>query len=189
MNAGGQPGDPAAGGFAKTPEGYVHRPRLGVCPDLLATLPPPTLPSAVDGGLPAPLNECTKHSDCSQHPHGSCIVAYVYTGPIPGTVLATPYFACSYGCARDEDCSSGTICLCGSTIGTCVSASCTTDAECGSKLCSEFIYQPASGCGYGDGSAQYYFKCATPGVECATNADCDTEHFCAGSECHNSLAC
>lgn len=182
MSVGGLVGDPAFGGLAKTPDGYVHRPRLVVCPDLLASEAQPSPPLAVDGGLPVPLDECAKHSDCSQHPHGSCILAYMPRSPL----APIPYLACAYGCVRDEECSSGQICLCGERIGACVPASCRTDADCGSNLCSEFTADPPSGCG---GGAYEYFKCAVPGVECTTNADCDSEHRCASSHCKTSLAC
>jgi hypothetical protein len=90
-------------------------------------------------------------------PFGYCSTAG--GGGLPGCV-------CDYGCATDTDCAAGEICLCGQTIGACVTATCTVDSDCGSgSLC--LSYSIEGPCSYSRA-----FACSTPADQCLDDIDC-----------------
>lgn len=136
------------GNWERCDDGSVHRPEPGTCPNLLPTEPPEPQ---------GDFDQCESDADCTDAPFGYC-VANSGGEQLPANV-------CQYGCETDSDCGDGRICLCGDPIGSCVEATCTSDAECGGELrCTDYVVSP--GCG---GMA---FACETPEDECATNADC-----------------
>jgi hypothetical protein len=64
----------------------------------------------------------------------------------------------------DSDCGEGSICVCGSMIGQCKPAGCTTDADCGDGLlCASYLSVICIDGGY---------ACQNPADECVSNADC-----------------
>lgn len=133
-------------GWEQCGNGMIHRPELGSCD--------PTTRPVTDQASDAPFSgECFADSDCTARPNGHCEYGQSGTG------------YCVYGCWTNEDCRPGFACLCSGSIGACVPASCSTDADCGDGLlCSDFIKDP--GCG------GRQFACQQPTDECAVNSDC-----------------
>ena len=62
---------------------------------------------------------CTSDTECTDAPNGFC------DPNRNGTVRS-----CRYGCLVDRDCGPGFVCLCGSHIGYCAPAECSTDDDC-----------------------------------------------------------
>ncbi|MFK7929130.1 MAG: ferritin-like domain-containing protein [Myxococcota bacterium] len=105
--------------------------------------------------------ECTTDADCSGQSGGACLDR---SGEID-------YCACIYSCAQDSDCGTGQICLPpgvwsrGPEWGTCVPATCTTNADCPSEECSFTSYN--DGCGDVPRLA-----CRAPADVCRVDGDC-----------------
>ncbi len=174
------------GGLAVTARHHLHRARLGTCPNNLApdaaTPELPPAPEADGGVVPRPdfiRDECSHDADCSAHAYGQCVVALVPSGPLPSVA----YLACQYGCVADGDCGADELCLCGTTIGRCVRASCHTDADCPGAACS--LFERGDGCG----RYETYFKCALPGRECVDDSQCEPAFRCTGTTCSPRSEC
>jgi hypothetical protein len=133
-------------GYERCKNGSVHRVAIQTCESLLSQRAPldPSL-----GG------DCQSDADCTNKPSGYC---RAFAG------LEAPGNYCAYGCLSDADCTTGSICLCGDPIGTCVSATCASDADCGAGLrCQRYESIACGGTG---------FACQTPDDQCGSNADC-----------------
>ncbi len=63
--------------------------------------------------------------------------------------------------------------MCDDPVGRCVSASCTSNADCkGGSLCAEYTQDPSCGGGVG-------FACQDELDECQTDADCEVGTTCS----------
>jgi hypothetical protein len=145
-----QPVDNPKSGFESCANGSIHRPFKSIC---FTTVPRPDF-MAPDAGF----NSCSRDTDCPG-PYGYCT-----TG---GQVAS--YF-CVPGCVQDSDCMPSQICLCGSPVGRCVSASCTVDADCGPGLtCST----------YNAGCSITPFVCQSPTDQCGGDRDCPALSVCS----------
>jgi hypothetical protein len=172
---------PLGNGFVGCESGMVHRPRTGNL-SCVSQLPRAEALDASDyaaieqaaqeRGLSLAqilaLMPCISDTDCEDAPNGHCEVSNLdFTGVLT---------SCEYGCVRDADCGSGSICSCGSPVGTCVAASCRRDSDCGAVLCTSHTL--FSGCGSsGDSIA---FACQTFQDACGGDGDCGAaEPYCA----------
>ncbi len=127
-------------------DGFIHRPVITECH---LGLPRP------DSWEPTEFDTCTSDADCVDAAYGYC--NYPAGGQIPGRV-------CEYGCIKDSECGAGSVCVCGTPVGRCQPATCTSDADCGGDfLCS--TYSDIT-CGYAG------FACQTPADTCGGNSDC-----------------
>jgi hypothetical protein len=106
-----------------------------------------------------PYSACASDAECAARPHGFC-------APASAGLPPRSFLACQSGCITDSDCTGSQICLCGSPIGTCVEATCRTDADCGEGRCAASTV--AGGCSFDT----VRFDCQTPDDECVTDADC-----------------
>jgi hypothetical protein len=136
-------------GYVQCDEGYVHRAEVRECP---VTIDP-------DAGFPesgdASVHECYFNADCTARPYGRCVPPY-------GPGISTSYH-CEYGCASDADCTVDQVCLCGALVGTCVPATCKTDADCAEGFCADYD----TVCDYRAGMA-----CQTSEDQCFSAAEC-----------------
>lgn len=105
---------------------------------------------------------CTSDAECTDHVYGKCVQALGMIGP---------YCECEYACATDADCADGDSCVCAEELSghfqhsACVSADCTTGAECESGTCELSLYY--NGCKH-----KAVLACRTAADECATAVDC-----------------
>jgi hypothetical protein len=165
------PDDPTYDGFEFCIGGVVHRAAIRDCPwniDPTAT---------INSGFPS--GECQTPADCNARPHGYCTI----NGMAGPTV-------CAYGCVRDSECDPGSICVCGTTIvggaiGTCVTATCTQDADCPDHLlCAEHDV-PVALCG-----SITTFGC---GPQCRKDSDCKSipgaTVRCVQGNCSSGVTC
>lgn len=151
-------------GYASCTGQWQHRPSITTCPSELPRSG--TTCSLVGQGGFGPELDCTQDSDCADKPNGYC-------GDGGGDVWGC---YCNYGCVQDSDCGQDQICLCGSPVGHCVSATCKSDADCGDGLCATYTSEP--GCG---GTA---FACQSPKDECTGDGDCPQGQQCTLSGDH-----
>jgi hypothetical protein len=142
-------------GFDMCKGGFRRRREPVTCPNALprAAMCMSTTPET---------NACSTDADCTEKPNGFCQNFGFADGPAGCT--------CDYGCVTDADCGAGSVCMCGDPVGHCVTASCSSTADCEGGSCSEYITLP--GCG---GAA---FACQTPDDECASDADCAENQQC-----------
>ncbi len=158
-------------GYVECASGWVRRPEIRECVSIVPR-PNPVLPQTdsgavdggtVDGGPPFDVKLCARDADCGNMVHGYC-QAYPYG---PGV---NPLTICRSGCIRDEECGPGSACLCGDPVGTCVKASCLSDADCGGLACAS---------SYADGCGTRYpteFACQLPTDTCAGSGDCNRSY-------------
>lgn len=139
-------------GFDRCQSGAIHRRAVvAACP---------WLPPSASTGCSA---FCVSDADCVQNPLGVCAQAHQLGG----------YCGCFYGfCEKDADCGAGSACLCGGPVGgTCVPATCTTDASCPpGLLCISSSYS----CGGGRSA----FACQSANDECLGDGDCPAGKLC-----------
>jgi hypothetical protein len=140
-------------GYDSCAGGYMRRRAQATCPTFLPR-PGNGVCAVFDGGA----GECNSDSDCASDPLGHC-EAWAADGGLPQTC------ACIHGCRVDTDCSAGEVCLCGTPIGQCVPATCSTGASCAAG-CDCISSSAGSGCG-----PQY--DCQTPQDECASPMNCE----------------
>ena len=126
----------------------IHRTAALQCPSELPTTFQCTAGQVVD---------CNTDKDCVAKPYGFCS----YMGD-PGA-----YCGCNYGCISDSDCEAGYICKCGSPVGQCVQANCTTDADCGGYQCALYTNADSDLC-------REAFGCLSEKDECIVDQDCST---------------
>ena len=110
-----------SGGFVKCENGDVHRPAPSECwSDLELPDASRPIPGANDASV------CRTNDDCTELPYGHC-TTFRRLSPFSQHERT---IGCAYGCLRDSDCGQDQICFCGSPVGTCVKATCRTDADC-----------------------------------------------------------
>ena len=177
-----QPVEDLGGGWERCSNGIVHRVAVGECRSPLPR--PRQVPESSDGQAgdprPSPAGDagaastepscletgacCDEDSDCTARPHGHCALNPVIEGwPV------SPF--CIYGCVADSECESDQVCLCGDPVGTCVTARCRSDADCGGLACT--TYNDSPGC---NGTS---VSCQTAADTCATDAQCGSDQFCS----------
>jgi hypothetical protein len=119
-----------SGGFVQCEGGQVQRPTVSECWSNVGPADAGvTIPNGPDGSVSV---ACRRNGDCTAAPHGYCsrAVQFGFGG--------APSFSCVYGCVNDSECGAGRICLCGEPVGTCVAASCRSNADCpGGAPCRE----------------------------------------------------
>jgi hypothetical protein len=130
---------PQGGGYLLCADGSLRRPTAGTCE---AKLPRDT------ADQPLVFEQCTTDTDCTEAAHGFCA-----------------YGACKYGCVEDAECESGNACFCGDFIGTCVPATCRSDADCPTD-------QPCTGYQAVGFDTPDALACQSPLDECVTDAQC-----------------
>ncbi|HVU00956.1 MAG TPA: hypothetical protein VHE30_04360 [Polyangiaceae bacterium] len=139
VNCNGADGRPAA----------AHRKEAIDCP---SKLPRATKCGADPVGDAAPTAPCRTDQDCTAKPIGYCTA---------NAKSASCY--CDYGCVKDSDCGDGYLCQCGDPVGTCVHATCHTDADCGgSLLCLRSL----------DENCNFVYSCQKPTDPCTVSSDC-----------------
>jgi hypothetical protein len=172
--------------------GFVHRPTAATCmlSERLDGTGQAGAPGAAGTGS-AGIHECDTDFDCTDASNGYCTRE-------PSQL--TPFdLRCIYACAMDSDCAAGSVCSCDNSyisnvtstelaIGRCVSATCTTDADCDpGMLC---IAPVDSYCGPRRATT---FHCQSPNDECAGPDDCTGNMECAYAvdhhECRGKPAC
>jgi hypothetical protein len=79
--------------------------------------------------------------------------------------------SCLYGCVRDTDCASGSICVCADPVGQCERARCTSDASCNGCDCIDSTDDP--------GCPGKSFACQTPTDQCTSDSDCSSGMMCS----------
>jgi hypothetical protein len=157
-------------GLVQCSQGYRARPEAVECEVPIAVLPPtggaggePTvepLPRA-DGSV-----TCGDDTGCEDFELGYCDDSAWCGDEGSGGALSV----CQSGCASDQDCGAGWICLCNDSDhgGACVRGDCRTNADCGAgSLCASLEL-------YGELS----FACTSPRDECATSEDCEDYGSC-----------
>jgi hypothetical protein len=174
--------NPHARSTSRLPE--LHRPSATAC-----TMPRPAgtilaKPPATAHLIPASRRECVVDADCARGYNGRCLVdARDSRG-----MNIEPFSRCSYDeCVKDADCPQRpAACLCremakGGLANVCVTAGCTTDAECGRGLaCSPTVPfdegAPAA-------TPQFTaFRCHTLRDECIDDGGCPVGSACAFSK-------
>ncbi len=114
---------------------------------------------------------CTKHSDCTEFPNGSC---QAYPSMLPFETGGT--CGCTYGCTTDADCTDGYACLCPGISSfyagsRCVLAECKTNADCPSGECGFMEFN--NGC-----NTDVMFACRD-----AEKDECHSSATCSGQQC------
>ncbi|MCB9529902.1 MAG: ferritin-like domain-containing protein [Myxococcales bacterium] len=114
--------------------------------------------------------DCQQDTDCGDRPHGRCVVL-----PLGGGI---EFCGCRYGCATDDDCGDGQVCICPGVIdgnSYCTPAGCETGADCNSGECA--VNSTSDGC-YNHPEV----ACREPAIDmCRTNQDCQDDG--AGDGC------
>jgi hypothetical protein len=149
--------DGAPTGFVRCESGATHRPEQRTCASNVprsGDVAPP--PDASTGG-------CTSDHDCADLPYGHCRLQYG---------MGVTLYGCAQGCVSDAECGATQLCLCGDPVGTCVPASCRTDAECGGRLCL------SSGNPGPCGGMWHDFSCEQEGDQCTSVRDCPAQQSC-----------
>ena len=135
--------------------GMVRRREVVACP---AFVPDPNSTCSIGSGS---TNGCQSDNDCVGKGDGPCL---------PG--LGTPWCFCQQTCKTDADCGTGSVCLCGPSYGTCMTATCTDSHDCKVGDCVTHDTNP--GCG---GKA---LACQTAEDLCGGPKDCPSDKpFCA----------
>jgi len=106
-------------GFVQCEGGWLHRAAIHECSSFL----PRDTQIDVTGTLSP---ECSRDSDCPGR--------FAHCERTGGFGRA-PTVTCNSGCVADSDCGPEGVCLCGYPVGTCASATCKSDADCGTGLC------------------------------------------------------
>lgn len=141
-----------ATGFVSCSNGFVHRPEIRNCPNVL--------PRAGTVHLSA-YDACSADSQCTEKPHGFC----------DDHVIQVNATFCNYGCVSDSECAAGEICECGEPVGKCRPTSCKSDGDCApGKLCSSFDAMPEC--------LVRAFACQTSNDMCAGDPECGSGNYC-----------
>ncbi|MCB9780703.1 MAG: ferritin-like domain-containing protein [Alphaproteobacteria bacterium] len=154
--------DGKATGYVACPDGSVDR-------TAAATMDPThELPSCAGT---EESRSCETDADCTDGANGTCSSGSYYDYEFYGTVTTC---GCVYSCSSDADCGSGQVCLANgaggsaTTHNTCVTASCTTGADCATDACGVSTY--FDGCGW-----DVQLACRTEADECRADSDCDED--------------
>jgi hypothetical protein len=164
-------------GYAVCRNGVFHRVTKQECPSFIPRPDRFSWAPNQYGPIPASQEDlardrepCTSDSDCVRKPNGYC----GWDPPL------RDYHVCKYGCTRDEQCTSGQICLCQSPVGMCVRAACTRDADCPqSAVCAVYDQKPQCG--------PPAFACQTPRDTCA--GKCSGDFSCAFDSSEDRWRC
>ncbi len=163
-------------------QGFVHRPVARACPlpvrdELIAGL---AGNAGVEmGGCSPPdctfVNECTRDADCGQN-------AYCLRTERSDEYDGLIAHRCRASCAADDDCGPGFVCVCDRVIqnatrretilGSCMPATCRTDADCGTGLCISPLNMPEHSGRNADPVLEPSFHCQTMEHECFGRSDC-----------------
>ncbi len=158
-----------SGGLIACSGGWTHRASDGVCAISVpraTVLPPSQFPE---------YDQCTRDADCTEKPFGYCSGPNTSGGVIPSNT-------CAYGCEKDADCATGTLCACGSLTGTCITASCRTDGDCEAGfLCASYLADP--GCDFPA------YACQAANDTCVTDSDCAPGKQCTVANGPNGRSC
>ncbi len=131
--------------------GWQHRLADGVC--AISVPRANALPSQ-----DAQQDLCTTDADCTEKPFGYCSASFFFN-------------LCEYGCEKDADCPSGSLCACGPLTGSCVPTDCHTDQDCeAGLLCASYLRLP--------GCDEPAFACQTASDACIVDSDCPS-----GTQC------
>jgi hypothetical protein len=136
------------GGVSICHEGWSHRSSDADCPSML--------PRDGDCGSDRESTLCRTDADCSEQPNGYCHHSMLG--------MYDDGCSCRYGCVRDSDCSAGMICFCDDPVGTCLPASCRTDADCTDGFCASYDSYPTC--------HSTNLACTTAQDECTSDSDC-----------------
>jgi hypothetical protein len=133
-------------------EGYKHRPTAVTC-------------VGPAGAEQSTRPRATGAKACEVDPNVCAAFQYGYCAADP---VVGPF--CLSGCATDLDCGGASICLCSGTDswGTCVSATCRTDADC----------TPGYRCASYTSGARTSYACQTPFDSCHADQDCQPGQWC-----------
>ena len=159
-------------GHPNVPTGFVH------CDDgSIQRIDSVACEDPTPGGVACPGERadggCTVDEDCTDGPHGRCVIQEL------GGLLEFGWCGCTYGCADDADCSEGSVCACGGmwegneypSSSRCIAATCELGDDCATGVCA--LGSIDDGCG-----ASYKTACTTPQDSCVSNEDCDNWSFC-----------
>ncbi len=155
---------PPRDGLLRSTDGLLHRAAPAQCTSEVPRPEPDELIAMLGDEAP-----CHVDADCTDKPHGFCM--------LNGVQVLNP--ECRYGCLTDADCEAGTVCHCGSPVGECIPASCTTDADCPGQHCG--YHEDPGMCSDGVFLVRSY-ACTTDSDECVAATDCGTpdyEHRCS----------
>jgi hypothetical protein len=100
--------------------------------------------------------DCTLANDCMDLPYGSC--QFGFEGGC----------GCVFGCATDDDCNDGQVCVCAGVVGPyaqCVPADCAISSDCGAGDCG--LSTQHNVCG-----DSYALACAGPNESCHDDGEC-----------------
>lgn len=154
-------------GLETCAEGYSHRPVAKVCGGA-ADAAVATLPRAAG-------------EDCGADGTACSAFAYGYCQRTYGPIGAATSSRCYSGCATDDDCGDGGVCICGpegaQVPGYCLPSDCRTDADCGSEqLCASSDTDLTLSLGSRVVCAGYVgFSCQRVEDECQTDSDCESK--------------
>jgi hypothetical protein len=154
--------DGADSGFAKCPDGTIHRNFKAICDPSVGVV-------ACTGT--EKVTTCTSDSECVAHPHGRC--AQNHRIDFSGLVNACD---CVYPCASDAECDPDHVCVCADVVSAdnprslCAPATCASGHDC-----------PSGECGL-SGLRLYAFQCLAnvqlacraPADACRADAECAT---------------
>jgi hypothetical protein len=150
--------EPAADGYVRCADGSINRVGPGTYEPIVA---------GNCAGTEDILN-CTTDADCNAAPYGACVSGFFFEATEEYTRCS-----CSYGCASDEECDPGYVCVPPGLVGgtpawpSCQPATCLTDEDCG----------PCGECGLGgyhdNCSPVVRQNCRSAEDGCRTDQDCD----------------
>lgn len=182
---GGGPSSPCAGavpvkasdgtdsGFAKCPDGTVHRVFAAACD--------PTIDAPACAG-DEDFFDCNTDADCTAHAHGRCL--HFEGIDAPGASCG-----CVYSCASDADCGQGGVCVCDGVVPTldawsfCAgTSSCTTGADCPTGECGISAF--ANGCG-----VEVELACRAPLDACRLDSTCPENASCVTIDGSGKWSC
>ncbi len=156
-------------------QGYSTRPMAGLC-----NVPLSTGGAGGEGAVELPRasgSDCQDDADCSQFELGFCELEE----PECLEGGAGQAGNCRSGCANDDDCRAGFLCVCGKSAhgGECVRGDCRTDSDCGPQSVCASIAELS-------GTA---FHCTSPKDACTNDAGCDELSVCEFSPSQGHREC
>lgn len=173
--------DGSPSGFARCPDGTVHRVEKAACNPSTGVVPCAGTES---------VTLCKQDAECGEGAHGRCGSVIVSTFGGPDTQCQ-----CVYPCVDDSECGPGKACVCAGVVPSdnsfsfCAGAACGSGADCASGECGVSSY--ANGC-----NIDVELACRAASDACRTDADCasmpgtscvldgpDATWACLGSSC------
>jgi hypothetical protein len=155
-------------GFESCSDGSKRRRAAMTCPTE-ETSPTSTCPG---------IAQCNADWQCTDQALGYCAEAHALKS----------YCGCFYGCQKDADCGSGSLCECGVVVGRCVQATCKTNDECVRGFgCAATDQAMTAGtdCSSRGPVLPSTYTCQTAQDECRSDNDCPSDkHRCAFDGTH-----